>query len=131
MSGSLPPSRVCVCAARAGGWLGAGVVRGDRLTGSCVFLGLEGTAEAREPLYEGAADDEVDGRVEVDGDGTAALGKTVAEKLSAAGEGIGWFTKLAIFAVIVGVCGVFVKSHAPRRTGYAGRHGAYEKSGLP
>ena len=39
-------------------------------------------------------------------------------------------TKLIIFAFIVGGCYAFVKARTPRRTP-AGRHGAYEKSGLP
>ena len=40
-------------------------------------------------------------------------------------------TKFGIFAVIVAACYAFVRSRGPRRVGPAGRHGAYEKGGLP
>lgn len=59
------------------------------------------------------------------------------EKIETAGvpadlstEDLSLFTKLIIFAVIVAGCFGFVKSRSPRRSP-AGRHGAYEKGGLP
>lgn len=95
--------------------------------GFCILAGIEGSAEAAEPLNEGVEDVYVKAEV----DGTPQLGKSVSDALGTVTEDLGLFTKLAIFAVIVGLCVVYVKLHTPRRTGYAGRHGAYEKSGLP
>ena len=92
------------------------------------FVGLEGSAEAAEPLNEAVEDVYVKAE---QGDGTPALGKSVSDSLAAASEDLGLFTKLIIFGLIIAMCVVYVKMHAPRRTGYAGRHGAYEKSGLP
>lgn len=87
-----------------------------------VFTGLEGSAEAVVPL-----DEETVAGVKAD----SQLGKSFTGTLSAASEDIGFLTKLMIFGVIVGLCVLFVKMNSPRRTGYAGRHGAYEKGGLP
>lgn len=81
------------------------------------------------PLDEGD-DDDIYVKAE-QGDGTPQLGKSVSEKFAAASEDIGLFTKLIIFGVIVACCVGYVKLNSPRRTGFAGRHGAYEKSGLP
>ena len=46
-------------------------------------------------------------------------------------QGLSVVTKVVLFAIIVGVCFAYVKAHSPRRTSQAGRHGAYEKGGLP
>lgn len=46
-------------------------------------------------------------------------------------QGLSVVTKLVLFAIIVGVCFAYIKAHSPRRTAQAGRHGAYEKGGLP
>ena len=77
------------------------------------------------PLDEDSVADVVGGKLE------SQLGKSFSGTLSATSEDLGFLTKLMIFGVIVGLCVLFVKMNSPRRTGYAGRHGAYEKSGLP
>ena len=46
-------------------------------------------------------------------------------------EDLSLVTKFGILAVIVALCYAFVRSRTPRRTTMAGRHGAYEKGGLP
>ena len=91
---------------------------------------MEGSAEAAVPLNEAADDPDAYVKME-QSDGTPQLGKSVSDGLAAATGDLGLFTKLIIFGAIVGLCVLFVKLNAPRRTGYAGRHGAYEKSGLP
>ena len=78
----------------------------DRMTGYI------GTAEPAEPLNEDE-DEEI----------------TTINALST--EDLSLVTKFAIFAVIVGACYAFVRSRTPRQTGFAGRHGAYEKGALP
>lgn len=46
-------------------------------------------------------------------------------------EDLSLVIKFGILGVIVAVCYAFVRSRSPRRTPMAGRHGAYEKGGLP
>lgn len=46
-------------------------------------------------------------------------------------EDLSLITKFGIFGIIVAACYAFVRSRSPRRTTLAGRHGAYEKGGLP
>lgn len=99
----------------------------DWLTDVFFSAGLEGNAEAREPLNE----DVMGAAAGVEKTAVPALGKSVSDALASANEDLGLLTKLAIFGAIVGCCVLYVKLHSPRRTGYAGRHGAYEKSGLP
>lgn len=90
--------------------------------------GIEGSAEAIAPLNEDEGTTKFEGKVVEQGS------EKVAEKVKSVtavpGEGLSIITKLALFGVIVGVCYAFVKAYSPRRS-YAGRHGAYEKGGLP
>jgi hypothetical protein len=46
-------------------------------------------------------------------------------------EDLSLVTKFGILAVIVALCYAFIRSRTPRRMTMAGRHGAYEKGGLP
>ena len=46
-------------------------------------------------------------------------------------EDLSYVTKFVILAVVVAACYAYVRAHSPRSTGRAGRHGAYEKGGLP
>lgn len=133
MSFRVRRSGACVClsvlARLRMDWF-SGCAVGESLTGVLVFLGLEGSAEPVGPLNEEELD--VVGKVGVGaGDVSSQLGKSVKDTLAAASDDLSLFTKLAVFAVIVGVCVAYVKMHSPRRTGHAGRHGAYEKSSYP
>ena len=90
--------------------------------------GYPGTAESAEPLDE--EDEEVTLKP------AESLGEAVQDRFEhvvggLSEEGLSWFTKFIILAVIVGLCVGYVRMHSPRRTGHAGRHGAYEKGGLP
>lgn len=93
------------------------------------FAEIEGSAEPSEPLNEDTM-----------GHVNAAVGETVEKPLhqhqeevvaelgDPASVGLGLMTKVLIFVAIIGVCFGFVKLNSPRRTGVAGRHGAYEKA---
>lgn len=90
-------------------------------------IGLIGTAEPAWPYDE-------EGNVkmpekEVTYEQAQYVPPPVAEDPSS--QGLSIFTKLVLFAIIVGVCLLYIKAHSPRRTAQAGRHGAYEKGGLP
>ncbi|KXS99987.1 hypothetical protein AC578_808 [Pseudocercospora eumusae] len=93
--------------------------------------GYAGTAEAAEPL---SADETFDSD-----DVVAQAKASVKEQVNShiniekvpAGEGLTLPVKLFLVGAIVAACWMFVKAHGARRTGPAGRHGAYEKSGLP
>lgn len=66
----------------------------------------------------------------------AAPGDVLGQKLmhsleEPSTQDLSLMTKLVLGAIIVAVCYAFVKAYSPRRTGPAGRHGAYEKGGLP
>lgn len=64
-------------------------------------------------------------------DGTTIRDNKAATLQSLSTEDLSLVTKFIILAVVVAACYAFVRSHGPRRTGLAGRHGAYEKGGLP
>lgn len=50
---------------------------------------------------------------------------------AAAEEDLSLFVKLCIAAVILALCYAFVRAYSPRsRSTVAGRHGAYEKTGI-
>lgn len=49
------------------------------------------------------------------------------EKLVGSSEGMSFTFKLFLVACILLACYMFVQAHSARRTGPAGRHGAYEK----
>jgi len=90
---------------------------------------LQGSAEAVGVLDE---DEEEDVVVKAEVDSMATPPKAVLDALPGnAADGLSLFAKLGFLALIVGVCAAYIKMHTPRRTGYAGRHGAYEKGGLP
>ncbi len=78
--------------------------------------GFTGTAEPAEPLDE----DEVV---------VPVVGSAGSKELSSAD--LSWTAKLIILALILAACFAYVRINSPRRTGRAGRHGAYEKSTLP
>ena len=88
---------------------------------------LYGGAEFEWP-YDEEGNIKTPDKVEVPS-GSAHYEATPVESLSS--EGLSVFTKLFLFAIIVGVCFAYVKAHSPGRTTHAGRHGAYEKGGLP
>ena len=93
-------------------------------------VGYEGTAEPAEPLNEDGDD-----KIVVDEPMGAPVPDQQAAPLSMpvdlSTEGLTLITKLICLALIVAVCYGYVRAHSPRRTGPAGRHGAYEKGGLP
>jgi len=95
-----------------------------------LWAGYTGTAEPAEPLNE-----ESEGEVPLSSKpiekATSALHEHTVAAPKLSDENLGWTAKLIILAVIVGVCFAYVKVHTPRRTGPAGRHGAYEKGALP
>ena len=57
--------------------------------------------------------------------------ETIAEFGELSTDNLGWLTKFGLLAVIVAVCIAYIRANTPRRTGPAGRHGAYEKGGSP
>ncbi|GAB7359381.1 hypothetical protein MBLNU230_g6032t1 [Neophaeotheca triangularis] len=89
--------------------------------------GLEGSAGSTEPLNEDTTEDV-----------NAAVGETldkplhqhkeeiIAELGGPGAMGLSITNKVFIFFAIIGVCFGFVKLNSARRTGVAGRHGAYE-----
>ena len=92
-----------------------------------------GTAEPSEPLDEDEVVSKVNGAV-----GETAEDplhnheeETIAELGDPSTLGLSIFTKLGVLGIIVAACYAFVRSHSPGRTSPAGRHGAYEKGGLP
>lgn len=52
------------------------------------------------------------------------------ERLTTVNGGLGLTSKLFLGAVVVGACYAVVRAYAPRRRGFAGRHGAYQRGGL-
>lgn len=90
-----------------------------------MWTGYTGTAEPAEPLNE-------DEDVVVKASEAMEQTKIQVDSIisSPATENLSWLTKFILLALIVGACYAFVKSYSPRRTP-AGRHGAYEKGGLP
>ena len=92
-------------------------------------IGLVGTAEPAWPYdEEGNIIDPSLGKVSSDEAHFEAPVPTYSE--TASSQGLSLVTKLVLFAILVGVCFAYVKSHSPRSTQRAGRHGAYEKGGL-
>lgn len=51
----------------------------------------------------------------------------VSQQDGVSDEGLSLVVKLLLAGVIVAACVVFIKAYASRQTGFAGRHGAYEK----
>jgi len=89
-------------------------------------VGYIGTAEAAEPL------DEEDGPITRSSFEAAEKASLNDPLIAAAGtENLSWTTRFVILALIVAACFAFVRANTPRRTGPAGRHGAYEKGALP
>lgn len=60
---------------------------------------------------------------------SSEIEKPVAQPGSASEDGLTLVVKLLLGGVIVAACVVFIKGYASRQTGFAGKHGAYEKVG--
>lgn len=59
----------------------------------------------------------------------------IAEQGDPAQEGLSWVMKLGLIGVILAVCYGWIRAHSPHGSGSggsvpAGRHGAYEKTGV-
>ena len=89
------------------------------------WTGYNGTAEPVAPLNEDGEEGDTAHQPILDQE------KTLPELGDPSAEGLSLITKFFVLALIVGVCYAYVRAHSPRRTGPAGRHGAYEKGGLP
>lgn len=101
-----------------------------------MLAGLEGTAEAAVPLNEDPVEDAtakagsvVDDAAAKAGEKVEGLKQAASDATGASADGLSLMAKLVGAAVIVGACVAFIRAFSPRRTGMAGRHGAYEKVG--
>jgi len=101
-----------------------------------VLAGLEGTAEAAVPLNEDPVEDVAAKVGSVVNDAAAKAGEKVedlkyaaSDATGASAEGLSLMAKLVGAVIIVGACVAFIRAFSSRRTGLAGRHGAYEKVG--
>ena len=59
----------------------------------------------------------------------AEIVKPVSQVDGASEEGLSLVVKLLLAGVIVAACVAFIKAFASRRTGFADKHGVYEKVG--
>lgn len=91
------------------------------------IAGYTGTAEPVEPLEENIGS-------ELPSTGarekTASLHEHSVTPAALGDEDLSFTTKLFVLALIVAACYAYVRMHSARRTGPAGRHGAYVKGAV-
>jgi hypothetical protein len=103
----------------------------DWLTLAFLLLGIEGTAGSNVSLDDEWMDAGVEAPKETAVIEKIASGfeKAVPQLDSTSEEGLSIVVKLCLAGVIFAACFAFIRTCSPRRSGVAGRSGAYEKVG--